>query len=93
MLSHTRIALICGAPIENLEKIKQRIADFPCLVAVNGGMNHCRKLDMRPDLIIGDLDSADPEILKSISNIPIKRYPKDKDQTDLEIALSPSARL
>ncbi len=84
MFQHTRIALICGAPVENLEKIKQRIAEFPCLIAVNGGMNHCRKLNIRPDLIIGDLDSADPN---SLGNIPIKRYPKDKDQTDLEIAL------
>jgi thiamine pyrophosphokinase len=84
MLQHTRIALICGAPIENPEKIKQRIAEFPCLIAVNGGMNHCKKLGIRPNLIVGDLDSADSNLL---GDIPVRRYPKDKDQTDLEIAL------
>src|SRR5262249_12740601 len=57
------------------------------LVAVNGGINHCVSLGLRPDLLIGDLDSADPHLLKSVSNIPIKSYPKDKNKTDLEIAL------
>ena len=87
MLPHSRIALVCGAPVENPEKIKAQITRFPCLVAVNGGTNHCIKLGLRPDLIIGDLDSADPNLLKIVSNIPVKSYPKDKDKTDLEIAL------
>src|SRR5262245_924312 len=88
MLPHTRIALICGGPIESPQKIQEKISKFPCLVAVNGGINNCRKLDIRPDLVIGDMDSAEPDLLKSLSNIPTKSYPKEKDQTDLEIALA-----
>jgi thiamine pyrophosphokinase len=88
MLPHTRIALICGGLIEDPQKIKEKILKFPCLVAVNGGINNCSTLGIRPDLVIGDLDSADPGLLKSLSNIPIKSYPREKDQTDLEIALS-----
>jgi thiamine pyrophosphokinase len=87
MLLHTRIAIICNAPIENTTKVKERILTFPFLIAVDGGINHCHKLDIRPDLIVGDFDSADPTLLKSFSGIPEKRYPKDKDKTDLEITL------
>jgi thiamine pyrophosphokinase len=87
MFPHDRIAIICNAPIENTEKLKEKIATFPVLIAVDGGINHCYKLGLQPDLIVGDFDSADPTILKNFNNIPEKKYPRDKDKTDLEIAL------
>ena len=87
MFSHSRIAIICNAPIVDLLKAKERILSFPLLIAVDGGLNHCHKLGIRPDLAVGDFDSADPSILDNFKNIPTKLYPKDKDKTDLEIAL------
>jgi thiamine pyrophosphokinase len=87
MFADTRIAAICNGPIENIAKIKEKIKKFSTLIAVDGGINHCSKLGIRPDLIVGDFDSADPTFLKDFGDIPEKRYPKDKDKTDLEIAL------
>jgi thiamine pyrophosphokinase len=87
MFPHTQIAFICNAPIENVSKVKEKIKNFPVLIAVDGGINHCYKLGIRPDLIVGDFDSADPTFLKDFNDIPQKRYSKDKDKTDLEIAL------
>lgn len=86
MFSHTRIALICGASISDPAKIKKRIANFPVLIAVDGGANYCHLLGLKPDLLIGDFDSAKPEVLKHFSDIPQKRFPTDKDHTDLELA-------
>jgi len=87
MFPNERIAIICNAPIENISKLKGKIATFPVLIAVDGGINHCYKLDLHPDLIVGDFDSADPMILKNFDTVPQKKYPQDKDKTDLEIAL------
>ena|ERR1700722_19243112 len=87
MFAHTKIAVICNAPIEEPSKLKEKIAIFPILIAVDGGINHCHRMGLTPDLIVGDLDSADPTILKHYSHIPEKRCPTDKDKTDLEIAL------
>jgi thiamine pyrophosphokinase len=87
MFSDTRIAIICNAPIEDIVKVKEKIKNFPVLIAVDGGINHCYKLGIRPDLIVGDFDSADPKFLKDFNGIPEKRHPKDKDKTDLEITL------
>ena len=87
MFSHERIAIICNAPIENISKVKEKIVNFPVLVAVDGGINHCYRLNLHPELIIGDFDSADPTLLENFANIPKKSYPQDKDKTDLEIAL------
>jgi len=82
-----KIAIICNAPIENISKLKEKVASFPVLIAVDGGINHCYKLGLHPDLIVGDFDSADPTLLKNFENVPKKSYPQDKDKTDLEIAL------
>jgi thiamine pyrophosphokinase len=79
--------MICNAPIEESTKLKERIASFPVLVAVDGGINYCHQMGLNPDLIVGDLDSADPTILKQYGHVPEKRFPQDKDKTDLEIAL------
>lgn len=87
VFSHTKVALIGSAPLSNPSLIKERITSFPLLIAVDGGINHCAELDIRPDLIVGDFDSADPKILKKFKDIPQKHFPRDKDQTDLEIAI------
>lgn len=87
MFPHERIAIICNAPIENSSKLKEKIVDFPVLIAVDGGINYCYKLGLHPDLIVGDFDSVDLTILKHFDTIPKKSYPRDKDKTDLEIAL------
>ncbi len=84
---HKRIALICNAPIDNPIKVKEKIEAFSYLIAVDGGLNHCKQLDLRPDVVIGDFDSADPAILKHFDDVPQKRFPKDKDHTDLELAI------
>jgi thiamine pyrophosphokinase len=87
MLSHSKIALMGSAPLSNPLKIKEKISQFPYLIAVDGGINHCHQLQLRPDFLVGDFDSADPEILKKYSQVPQKVLPRDKDQTDLEVAV------
>lgn len=59
------------------------------VIAVDGGSQHCIALDLRPDLLIGDLDSIDEKVLKEwrSDGVEIISYSQDKDQTDLELAL------
>lgn len=59
------------------------------IIAADGGSQHCLDLEIVPDILIGDLDSSDPAIVNSWQNagVEIIRYPEDKDQTDLELAL------
>lgn len=85
---HERIALICSAPIDHLPFLTQRIASFPYLVAVDGGVNYCFEMKLTPHLLIGDFDSATPFALNHFKQVTKKQFPKDKDQTDLELALS-----
>jgi thiamine pyrophosphokinase len=59
------------------------------LVAVDGGLRHLRRLGIKPQLLIGDLDSVSAgELAEAIdSGIEVQRFPPAKDQTDLELAL------
>ena len=69
--------------------LQKEITEDDYIVAVNGGYRHIEKLDLKPDVIIGDMDSIQPEDLKNLKlhNIKIIRYPREKDETDLELAL------
>ena len=59
------------------------------LIAADGGLRHIRKLGMKPDIVIGDLDSVTDDDSEWINknHIEIRKFPKKKDQTDLELAL------
>ncbi len=59
------------------------------IIAVDGGADHCRALGIIPDILIGDLDSISPAVLKEFQekSVAIHRHPIRKDATDLELAL------
>jgi len=59
-------------------------------IAADGGIQHCRTLGLEPCVVIGDLDSTtieDQQAIKDNEMIQLIVYPRDKDQTDLELAL------
>jgi thiamine pyrophosphokinase len=59
------------------------------IVAADGGYQHLIRLGIQPNLLIGDFDSL-PSALRDRAiqeGIPIITWPRDKDQTDGEIAL------
>ncbi|GMQ77694.1 MAG: thiamine diphosphokinase [Anaerolineae bacterium] len=59
------------------------------IIAADGGVKHLETLGRLPDLIIGDLDSADSELIVSLNRSGVRsiNFPPDKDETDLELAL------
>jgi thiamine pyrophosphokinase len=60
------------------------------VVCADGGWHHARRLGLLPHLVVGDLDSVsadDVEDMRS-AGVEIQRHPVDKDETDLELALS-----
>jgi thiamine pyrophosphokinase len=59
------------------------------VIAADGGLAMAERLGVHVDLIVGDLDSADPTLLRMAKDrgATIERHPEKKDATDLEIAL------
>lgn len=59
------------------------------IIAADGGANHCSLNGIVPDIIIGDCDSIQPDLLSHYlqQDVTISRFPKEKDATDLELAI------
>lgn len=64
---------------------------FDYIIAADKGLVFCREMGIRPDLIVGDFDSADKGALEYYrKRFPerILRFRPEKDETDTEIALT-----
>lgn len=59
------------------------------LIAADGGAHHCLESGFKPDIVIGDMDSLSPSLKKDLKEqgIRLVEHSRDKDQTDLELAL------
>ena len=62
-------------------KISPGPGDF--LIAADGGLEHLARWNLRPDLLIGDMDS----LAAVPGDVPRKKFPREKDDTDLSLAL------
>lgn len=81
------VAIIANGAIESYEKTKELLKSYPHVIAVDGGLLHCQKMEIEPILIIGDFDSTPQNLLSDYSHIPQLKFPKDKDESDLELAI------
>jgi thiamine pyrophosphokinase len=61
--------------------------------AADGGANWLDERGLRPDVLVGDMDSVRPELLERLEREGrrIVRHPTDKDETDTELALRVAA--
>jgi len=69
------------------EYFVRSVKESDILIAADGGAAFCHECDLQPHIIIGDLDSIDPKVLKLYEEkSEILKFPKDKDETDIELA-------
>lgn len=90
-----RVILFVNGELPEPQALRALINDDDLLVAVDGGLAHLERLGLTPHLVIGDLDSADPELIAKFraQGVEIRPFPTDKDETDLEIALDAAIKL
>jgi thiamine pyrophosphokinase len=63
--------------------------DADLVIAADGGATSLDRLDRRPDLLVGDLDSTDPALVERLATAGtrVERHAIDKDASDTELAL------
>jgi len=59
------------------------------VIAADGGVAEADRLGFHVDLLVGDLDSADPAAVTRVEAAggSVQRHPRDKDASDLELAM------
>lgn len=77
------IIVLNGDLSNSLENYKKRLENKKYyIIACNGGYKNCEKLKIKPNLIIGDIDS-----IEKIEFNNIIKLPKEKDKSDSEFAI------
>ena len=88
------ILFVSGGRAPNFNWFK-KVASGRKVFAVDKGIEICAACEIIPEILIGDFDSAN---LSSLAwavdkNIPIEKYPADKDLTDTQLALNRATEL
>ena len=84
------IVIMANGVIKNYEKTKKLIKNATYIIACDGGLNHLNEMEIKPDIIIGDLDSVKQDLIctAKLKGIKILEYPPMKDETDLELGIA-----
>jgi len=91
MSKKTALLILNGELDFGSEKLRKKIEEYKIdkIIAVDGGANNARNLEVKPDLIIGDLDSITDQNKEYYyqNNVELLKFPVEKDQTDSEISV------
>ena len=84
-----KVVIFANGKLTETQTVVSTSAQADLIIAVDGGANHCAYLGISPQILLGDLDSIDTDILLEFQkkDVTISRFPVDKDKTDLELAL------
>lgn len=88
MTNQPSIAIIANGQIDDDTKILLKLKKYSYIIAADGGATHCLRMGIIPDLIMGDLDSISKEAIEAFEKVPKLQFLKDKDETDLELAIN-----
>ena len=84
-----RIVIFANGELPELEKARSLLQKDDYVICADGGTRHALALELKPDLIIGDMDSAEKGQLQRLqeAGVSIELFPHDKNETDLELAI------
>lgn len=90
-----RFLIIANGEVKDIQKVKAMLPQVDYVICADGGLKHARELGIVPDLIVGDFDSLPNEVLHqyNMDGITVKRYPTDKDKTDMQIAVDTAVEM
>lgn len=74
--------IFAGAEIHDYESIS--LPENSHIICADGGYIHSQKLNLTPEIVIGDFDTLDRAVIKEQNNIS---YPVEKDDTDTMLAV------
>jgi thiamine pyrophosphokinase len=90
-----RIIIFTNGDLPHLDKARALLHRADLILCADGGTRHALALGLTPNLLIGDMDSADREPLQKLkaAGVEIELFPRDKNETDLELAITRAIEL
>lgn len=90
MKDKTALVALNGELRAEPEAYLSLVTGVDLVVAADGGALLLARLDIKPDIVIGDLDSLQEKDIARLETdgVKIKKYPQQKDEIDGELALT-----
>lgn len=84
-----RCVIVLAGEIRDDQAARDWLKDAGRVICADGGARHLRRLEFRPDMLVGDLDSISEEDLAWLNSqsVPVRKFPVSKDETDSELAI------
>lgn len=85
-----RIIIFANGELPDINKARLLLNLDDYIICADGGTYHALVLGLKPNLVVGDMDSLDKDQCKELEKIgvPIELFPHDKNETDLELAIN-----
>ncbi len=85
-----RAVIFANGTFKKSPNIRTSLHEDDLIIAADGGAQHCLDLGLIPSIVVGDMDSISPKLFNDLKSqgTQLIVYPREKDQTDLELALS-----
>ena len=90
-----RIIIFANGELPDLNRARPLIQPDDYIICADGGTRYALALALQPDLVVGDMDSLEKGQLETLkkSGVSIELYPRDKNETDLELAVKRAIEL
>ena len=84
-----RIIIFANGELPDIPKARSLLQSDDYILCADGGTRHAMALGIKPNLVIGDMDSAERELLQKLKelDVSLELFPHDKNETDLELAI------
>lgn len=84
-----RVVIFANGSLPDRERARQRLRPDDILIGADGGTRHLLEMGLWPHAVVGDLDSLPSSLVDALRRrgVPVHAYPREKDETDLELAL------
>jgi len=90
-----RIVIFANGDLPDLNRARNLLRPDDFIICADGGTRHALALSVTPNLVIGDMDSIQTDQWQKLerAGVTIELFPRDKNETDLELALARAIEL
>lgn len=90
----THTIIIANGDFADGAAVRAALANRGMVIAADGGAEHALREGIALSLVVGDMDSIHPDTLANLAQngVEIQKFPPEKNETDLELALLEAAR-